>query len=204
MRKYKALIKSKMLRWLFCVDDTLLDEIQQESELRDDIRDAMCQHTEGTGTAAITNCLKEIYNETGHDMFTANRTVEMVYADSSSPVELDAKLGELGLTDNYGLAPRDKVVVVPKFAAAMVLCLRAKFGNLNLTEANRLLIEREYLRVCRESTVRNCDIVVHQQCVMNAFFTEGVHEELCTVRARLPRWLREAFGSVPKVQPCVC
>jgi len=95
-------------------------------------------------------------------------------------------------------------MVVPRFAASVVLCLRAKFGNLQATEANRLLIEREYLKVCREGAVRNVDIVAHQQIMLNTYFGEGVLDEQNTVRARAPRWLREAFGSVPRVAPTIC
>jgi len=71
-------------------------------------------------------------------------------------------------------------------------------------EANRLLIEREYLKVCRDANVRHCDIEYHRQFVINAYFNEGVTDELSTVRTRLPRWLRAAFGPVPNAAPTVC
>lgn len=204
VRKYKALVQSKFLRWFFCVDDELLNEIEQESQLRDQIRDALVIHNCGTGSAAVTTCMKEIYNETGHDMCNIADVVEDARAAAESPTEFYEALGELGLVDNNCADTLSEVRVIPKFAAAVILCLRAKFGNLALNEPNRLLIEREYLKVCRESTVRNVDTVAHQQCVMNAYFTEGVLDEQCTVRARAPRWLREAFGSVPRVSPSVC
>jgi len=204
VRKYKALVQSKILRWFFCVDDAMLEEIKQESELRDSIREAMVIHNGGTGPTAVIKCMKEIYNETGHDMSNIAETVEGLRAEAETPVQFYESLGALGLVDNNNTEQPTQVRVVPKFAASVVLCLRAKFGNLALTEANRLLIEREYLKVCRESTVRNVDSVAHQQCIMNAYFTEGVLDEQCTVRARAPRWLREAFGSVPRVSPSVC
>jgi hypothetical protein len=97
-----------------------------------------------------------------------------------------------------------RVQVVPRFAAALTLALRAKFGRMAYHEANRLLIEREYLKVCRDANVRHCDIEYHRQFVINAYFNEGVTDELSTVRTRLPRWLRVAFGSVPNAAPTVC
>jgi len=97
-----------------------------------------------------------------------------------------------------------RVQIVPRFAAALTLALRAKFGRMAFHEANRLLIEREYLKVCRDANVRHCDIEYHRQFVINAYFNEGVTDELSTVRTRLPRWLRAAFGPVPNAVPTVC
>lgn len=205
VRKHSVIIKNKLLRWLFCVDERMIAEIEQESEIRDQIRDAMVIHSRGSGTAAITTCMKEIYNETGHDMSTIHSTVVGVRMDMSDDEEADDELAALGLVTNQSVCDiRRDVRVIPKFTAAVVLCLRAKFGNLGCNDANRLLIEREYLRITREATVRNVDIVAHQQWVLNTYFNEGVMEELATVRTRVPRWLREAFGSVPRAAPTVC
>lgn len=193
------------MKWFFCVHEDMLEQIKLESELRDKIRDEMSIHTSGVGTAAVTGCMKEIYNETGHDMFLATKAIESIILSAETPVQLDIQIGELGLANRCDVEPRTQVVVVPKFAAAVTLCLRAKFGTLALNEANRLLIEREYLRICLKSTVRNVDIVAHQQCIMNAYFMEGVLDQQNTIRSRAPRWLREAFGSVPlATAPTVC
>jgi hypothetical protein len=148
--------------------------------------------------------MKEIYNATGYDMSDYNNEVVNVVASSADLVAATTQLATLGLVMPANRPATTQVRVVPKFSAAVVLCLRAKFGNLTPTEPNRLLIEREYLKVCREGAVRNVDIIAHQQCVLNAFFTEGVLDEQCTVRTRAPRWLREAFGVVPKAAPTIC
>jgi predicted NodU family carbamoyl transferase len=202
--KHAWLIKSKLLRWLFCVNDELLAAMQEEAALRDEVRDAMTMRSIGTGTRAITTAMKEVYNETGYDMSNYTETIEEMAEESADLSELVTSLVPLGLLDNRHLETPLVVRVAPKFAAALVLTLRAKFGNLSPTEANRLLIEREYLRVCREGCVRNVDIVTHQQCVMNAFFTEGVLDQLCTTRTRCPQWMREAFGIVPRAPPTIC
>jgi hypothetical protein len=109
------------------------------------------------------------------------------------------------LVEDYRDKPvHHKLSVIPKFVAAMVICLRAKNGNMPLNEANRLLVEREYLRMCREGNVRQCDIVHHSQWVYNAYFGEGVLDELPTTRARIPKWMRAVLGSAPKCSPAVC
>lgn len=225
-KKYAMFVKSKILRWCFCIDDQLLDTMLDECELRDGIREAMVVHVPGTGTGAVRDCMKEVYNETAYDMSNFAQIVEEVkpvvsedlhilVGDLLLPVENGDQpnvvssepvrtLETEGLKDMSHVQAPSTAMVVPKFAAAVVLCLRAKFGNLQLTDANRLLIEREYLKVCRENSVRNVDVVMHQQCILNAYFMEGVMEEVCTVRTRVPRWLREAFGSVPRASPTVC
>jgi hypothetical protein len=60
------------------------------------------------------------------------------------------------------------------------------------------------LRVTRETSIRNADIVVHQQFVLNTYFNEDVLESTALVRARLPRWLRVAFGVKAPVPPVAC
>lgn len=95
-------------------------------------------------------------------------------------------------------------LVIPRFVAAVVTALRVKFGKLGNNEANRLLIEREYLKVCRETDIRNTDIATHQQWVMNTYFNEGIMEQLATTRVRLPGWLRRAFGEPPNAAPTTC
>lgn len=216
VRRHATIVKSKLLRWLFCVDDSLLEAIELESKIRDDIRDAMVVHRGGVGVSAITDCMKEIYNETGHDLTTIHRTVVGIRMEGEGPIQLqdeepvqvlgaDDTLAQLGLVANQSVMDVHRDVrVVPRFAAAVTLCLRAKFGHLSGNEANRLLIEREYLRVMRETSVRNVDVIAHQQWVINTYFNEGVFEELPTVRTRIPRWLREAFGSVPRAEPTIC
>lgn len=82
-----------------------------------------------------------------------------------------------------------KARIVPKFAAACALHLRAKLGTLSSSDANMLLVQRKYLELCRRHKVRDVDVVLHQQFVMNTVFTEGVLDEVATSRRRLPRWV---------------
>lgn len=174
-KKYKAFVKSKILRWFFCFDDKLLDEVQYEGAIRDDIAKELCVARPGSGKTGIQYAAEEAASE-GYTM--------------------------LSNEDNFSTC--QPVRVIPRFAAACVTCLRAKFGRLPPNDANRLLIEREYLRVTRETSIRNADIVVHQQFVLNTYFNEDVLERTALVRARLPRWLRVAFGVKAPVPPVAC
>jgi len=174
-KKYAALIKSKLLRWLFCFDDSCLEEVQFEAEIRDQIAQELCIARPGSGKTGIQLAAESIAAE-GYTM----------------------------LSDEETFCTNQPVRVVPRFAAACVTCLRAKFGRLQPTEANLLLIEREYLRVLRETSVRNADIVAHQQYVMNTFFNEDALDRTALVRARLPRWLREAFGAAAPMPTTAC
>jgi len=86
------------------------------------------------------------------------------------------------------------VRIVPAFAADMVLLLKSHLGPLSLTDANVLLVNTEYHRVCRGLSVRYVDQAVHRQHVVNAFFTEDVFDVVGQTRSRLPRWLRLLLG----------
>lgn len=97
-----------------------------------------------------------------------------------------------------------KARVLPRFVAAVACALRGKFGHMSGSEANRMLIEREYLKLCRETDIRNVDAATHQQWVLNTYFNEGVMEHLATTRSRLPKWLAQAFGSNPVAAPTIC
>jgi len=94
--------------------------------------------------------------------------------------------------------------VIPRFVAAVTCALRMKFGNMSGSDANRLLIEREYLKLCRETDIRNVDAATHHQWVINTFFNEGVMDHLATTRSRLPKWLAKAMGGSPKPAPTTC
>jgi hypothetical protein len=97
----------------------------------------------------------------------------------------------------------EQAQVIPKFAAACVLHIRTKLGAMEINDANLLLVQRKYLEICRRHNVRDVDVVLHQGFVINAFFTEGVLDELASSRRRLPAWIRwldevQPSGTVPR------
>lgn len=97
----------------------------------------------------------------------------------------------------------EQAQVIPKFAAACALHIRAKLGAMEANEANVLLVQRKYLEVCRRHGVRDVDIVLHQGFVINAVFTESVLDDIASSRRRLPAWIKwldevQPSGSVPR------
>lgn len=204
--RFSALaIRNWFIRAMFCLDMDLLDDMVDEASLRDEVRDAMVSHVDQHGKSSVESAVINTFNETGYDLANLRSKVDAVKHTRKTEEDWESFFHDLGVDPLVMLLEEHKEVrVVPKFAAAMVLNMRARFGNLPNNEANRLLIEREYLRVCREGFVRDCDIVAHSQCVYNSFFGEGVLDQLATTRVRAPRWLREAFGHVPKASAVVC
>jgi len=198
------------------LDDDLLEDVKLETYSRNACRDEMEKHATGRGNLALKESMQQIYVDTGYDMssfgveereaaclqsanlITKSKQIEQIEADSNieSTGPQVVQLQEPKIDGRLRL--------VPKFVAAVVVALRSKFGMMAFTEANRLLIEREYLKTCRESNVRHCDIDMHRQTVINTYFNETLMDEIATVRVRLPAWLRRAFGRSPPAPPTVC
>lgn len=94
--------------------------------------------------------------------------------------------------------------IFPAFAADMALLLKCRLGPMELTNANVLLVNAEYHRVCRELSVRYVDQAAHRQHVVNAVFYEGVYDVVGQTRNRLPRWLRLLLGHPSPVVAAAC
>lgn len=123
-------------------------------------------------------------------------------ADAQTPVQ-----GTPGVVCMREHAEHEEDVVakvIPRFVASIVRCLHSKFPSLVATEANRLLISKEYSRVCRETDIRSADALMHYQWVMNAYFNEGIHSQVPSSRARAPHWLRKAFATPAKASDVLC
>ncbi len=86
--------------------------------------------------------------------------------------------------------PRPQVRLVPKLVAACVLELRCKYGVLSTDSANVMLIEKEYLKLCKRHRVRQFDIAKHRQFVLNVFFSDTGEYDVSLARARVPNWLK--------------
>jgi len=192
------------------MDQSLFDDIdtlELESEIRDEVRAKMTLHLSGDHKHFIEDVAGNVGRSIGYSLLDHTAWVDNLRASGVkyTLAQWDAIFALRGL-DPLALKPTiHRSLVIPKFVAALTVGLRAKFGALPNTEANRLLIEREYLRVCREHCVRNIDIVAHSQYVYNCFFGETVLDHIATVRVRVPAWMRRAFGgSVPPARAVVC
>lgn len=155
---------------------------QMDNAIRGEIRRAMVDHNPETLNDCVEQSMLEAM-QIGYDMTNAQgrATLPVCTAIVTTPV-----------------APRriiEQVSVVPRFAASCALLLRARLGRLPPNEANHLLVQREYLKICRTRGVRAVDIVAHQQHVANAFFTEDVLDRVALTRSRWPRWMRTLFDS---------
>lgn len=191
---YKLCMESPVVQVLCCIDASEGPNYERDMEVRRDIRAAM---REQMGFYGNSSCLESVMHETKRDtgyclgakqetyktrtfkqweeLFEANNFTERTPREVILAVVADG---------------RDDVKIVPRFAAAVVVHMRSKFGILAKTEANQLLVQRKYLEICREHRVRDANIACHLQAVMNAYFTEDVLERLAKTRLRAPRWMR--------------
>lgn len=175
-----------------------LDEIAADARMRRSVRNEMRQQP---GFLPGRDCLVSVMAVTLRDdaydlgdmslLEEANRGVTRTHQEWQ---DYFAKLGvprnlEAG-TDQQQLSAQRPAQVVPRFAAAMALHLRAKLGRLAYNEPNLLLVQRKYLEVCKLKHVRDVDTVSHQQFVVNAFFGEDVLDRVGTARQRTPWWVR--------------
>ena len=76
-----------------------------------------------------------------------------------------------------------------RFVAMMVLALRCSLGRLSVTEANKMVVAREYRRICRARDVRLCVVESCRVMVEEVYFKEERMDTIVTKHARLPRWL---------------
>jgi hypothetical protein len=162
----------------------------------------MLQHIGYDGhETCVFNAIDTTLKETGYDLSDmgtirlANKGVRRTYK------EWDAYFERLGI-DPLATNDGGKAKIIPKFAAACALHIRAKLGALDNNNANYLLVQRKYLELCRKHNVRDVDIVLHQGFVMNAVFTESVLDDIASSRRRLPAWIRwletvPTTGSIP-------
>ncbi len=76
-----------------------------------------------------------------------------------------------------------------KFVLACVCELRAKIGVVERSSANIMLVQSLYLKLCRDHRVRQVDVVLHRQHVINAFFRNSFDDPAALARYNAPRWL---------------
>lgn len=82
-----------------------------------------------------------------------------------------------------------RVRIESRFVATMVLALRCALGRLPLTAANKLVVEREYLRLCRARNMRLTVTESNRALTIDSYFEEECMDRIVT-RGRLPKWLR--------------
>jgi hypothetical protein len=174
---------------LACDSDTL-ELVLADEQMRKDIREEMSLHRPDTISRGLNDVVSDVHRR-GYDL-TNNREIEYIQ-DATQNNTLD----QLPTYGGKIIAPQplwEPVTVIPRFAASMTCALRAKFGILEENDANKLLLQREYLRMCREGNVRNADVAAHQPYVMNAYFREDLYERIPKARMRLSWWMKRLLG----------
>lgn len=192
---------SSITSFICCVEPEDYDAVVADERIRGDIRREMLRPIDYVGLAnGVTAVMVTARRDLGYDLTTQAEVPLAVAVDATDlGVEKEGTLEQVG-------GDQARVCVVPRFAAAMTLCLRSRLGRMGPTEANQLLMEREYNRLCRGYGVREADIAAHYCHVKNAYFSEDVFDRIPQGRTRMSRFARWALsiGNVPAAPPQAC
>lgn len=205
---------SVFMQLMCCIDVNELEVYRQGEQVRDAMRNEMRVHMGYSGRdTCLTNAIDEVLMDTGYDLADAGSVRDANKGATRTMSGWDKYFAGLGIEDPVAYLQgasreqaRKPACIVPKFAAACALHIRAKLGALSVSEANTLLVQRKYLEICRKHHVRDVDTVLHQQFVLNAVFTESVLDDVATSRRRLPRWVSwlDSLDKTSHVSPTIC
>jgi hypothetical protein len=205
--------ESPLIQTLCCLDASELECYRVDQLVRSSVRDEMRLHMGYTRMeTCVASAIQEVLADTGYDLSDGAGIREANQGIKRTLAQWDEYFSGIGvdprqLEDASGRESNKRPArIVPKFAAACALHIRTKLGTLSSSEANMLLVQRKYLELCRRHRVRDVDVVLHQQFVMNTVFTEGVLDEVATVRRRLPRWIQwlDSIQRAEPLNPSVC
>lgn len=94
---------------------------------------------------------------------------------------------------------------VPRFSAAVIVELRTRLGQLSDSiPGNKLIVEREALRLMRKYSVREVDAACHLPSIISCYFSEDIHYRVETSVARMSRfqrWLMDEESPKPSFTP---
>jgi hypothetical protein len=191
------------------------EELKADETVRARIREAMSQYRAPT----IEGTIAQIEQETGYALSAKGTAVAPPPPDpdpgGSTPGVQEVYVGTVlvmqvpvaatATRQGVGKRPPQTIRVFPAFAADMAMLIQSNLGTMVENDANILLVEREYHRLCRKLCVRLGDQASHRQHVINAYFREGIMDRVPLTRSRLPRWL-VALGGLGGVhrKPVAC
>lgn len=193
-------------RSAFCCSQQDFDDLamyRRDELVRACIRKEMREHVGAEQReTCVANAIDTTLRTIGYDLSDLGSIRQANIGVKRTEKEWDAYFKRMNV-DPLATCRFKQAQVIPKFAAACTLHIRAKLGAMEATEANLLLVQRKYLEICRRHNVRDVDIVLHQGHVMNAVFTESVLDDLASSRRRLPAWIKwldevSPTGSVPR------
>jgi len=221
-----SFLNSWLFRRLICMDESVYEDLVYDAVIRDEVDDQMeivttSVESDALSVAAIAQQLETGekllgLTEVDQDFYKPLRNVAKRLSETDGDLFHEIK-AECGLTDDEVLhllrihryyhptAASQAVTISPKFIATAVQVLRGKLGRLPVTDANRIVVDTEYNRVCRNGSVRLWVQDHHRQYVMNAFFGKIRSERVALSRSRAPAWVRRTLGyENPRVNALVC
>jgi len=167
-------LNSAFVRFLCCVDSTMVDVAEEHMLRTNAVRECILrENTKCYSNDSVTQCINEIRECTGYNMCVA----DTVAVDENQEA----------IAEPYSYVPRN-AQVIPKFTAAMFCYLRGKLGRLQRTDANTLLVEREYLHKCNQLNMRTVDRGSHALCTINTYFEERCLDSIADLGYKLPSW----------------
>jgi len=206
LRKWwgNVVLNSPFLRALCCYDAHELANIKQDELVRKEIRESMrVSMGYGRFDNQIDKVMSDVLSLSKVDLASLGGVTKQNENITRTYAQWEEYFASLGIDPLVG--EQTNTVVVPRFAAAVCLNIRARVGRLQHSDANEMVVEREYLNICRSRNVRYDAIAAHRSYVLNAFFTEDVFEYISSTRTRLPMWLRDALDIRSNTsRPAVC
>lgn len=196
---------SSITSTICCVEPAEFDDVVADERVRIDIRREMVRTVDYVGLAnGVAAAMASAQRELGYSLSVQEEVPVVTVVTAISDLGVEKGVDAMGCSANGVQQPR--VCVVPRFAAAMTLHLRSRLGRMGPSEANQLLVEREYNRLCRAYGVRDADIAAHYAHVKNAYFGEQVFDRIPLARTRMSRFARWAmdFSPMPIVPPQAC
>jgi len=178
---------------------------EYDREIRSRISRCLVVRNQGAALTDVVETMKQVYETTGYDLGHAAHCIRTHLEVPMTPQQR----ARVRVVDSIPRRAPDVehtvTKVVPLFAASMVAHLRAKLGRMPKSEANYLVLQREYLRKCRLHHVRDVDVLAHEQHVINAFFGDETFDRVGFGRARASRFRKWVNGDVDRPPaPQIC
>jgi len=209
------------LQALLCLSGSDLAAYELDGDIRRAAQRAVLDHSaqQGEQHTCVGQVMTEVFLETGYDLGDMGYIRRANEGVKRTKKEWDAYFAQLGAKHRTGAEwlavfkrvglndlkrnarggiESSKVRIIPKFAAAVALHIRAKLGKLQTNESNLLLVQRKYLEICHNHGVRDSDMIMHQQHVMNLVFDLQIADSVALSRRRVPRWLQWLDGVKPR------
>jgi len=204
---------SSLTRACCCVDPSVQQEAQLRRRQHKAVRESLLYTLDYRGdTSIITATMNDLADE-GHVM------LQDAAPDPASPTvrtDLGPTFTTLTVYDpethfrwqQPPAPPRpgqrralNPLKFVPRFSAAVIVELRSRLGQLPASiPGNKLIVEREALRLMRKYSVREVDAVCHLPSIISCYFNEDIHYRVETSVARMSRFQRWLLD-IDKPQP---